>query len=106
MQLKLKDRYMLLNLLPQAGDFSTMRTIAALRDSLLPSEEETQRMEIKAEGAAIRWKASEDTGADIAIGPVANSVIVQALTKLNEEKALTLDTLPIYEMFVEPAPAA
>lgn len=78
-----------------------MKTISKLRDDLLISEEEGKAVDLKTEGNRIEWDTSKDKGAEIAIGEIATEVIVAQLKKLDEQKKLTVELLPLWERFVE-----
>ncbi len=62
-------------------------------------------MKVAADGNRLIWKSEADVEKEIPLGPKVTSIIVDKLTKLNEEKKLTLQQLGLYEKFVEPPEA-
>lgn len=101
MDFTLKERYLLLNALPEQGDFRTIKTIAALRDELLVSEQEVADFKIVADGDRIMWDTACEKPKTIGMGPVATTVVVDTLKAMNADKKLTLDYVSLYEKFIE-----
>jgi len=101
MKLGIKERILLLNLLPAQGDFTTMKAIQNLRDGLIFTEDEVGRFGIKQDDQRIIWDVAVDEDVEIVIGPVGNTVVIDALKKLDEEKRLIADHLELWEKFVE-----
>jgi len=101
MDFTLKERYLLLNALPEQGDFRTIKTIAALRDELFVSEQEVIDFKIVADGDRIIWDTTCEKPKVIDIGPIATTIIVDTLKAMDAEKKLTIDYVPLYEKFVE-----
>lgn len=102
MELKVAERLMLLNILPQEGDIVILRVVRDAQSAIGLTEEELAALELKQEEGRVVWKSEADVPKDITIGPRVVSIIVEKLTKLNEEKKLTLQQLALYEKFVEP----
>lgn len=55
--LNIQERYSLFHILPEKGDFATMKTVEELRQILLPSDEEVEKYNIVEDESAgqIRW---------------------------------------------------
>ena len=110
MKLKVAERLILLNLLPQEGDIVTLRVIRDSQAVIGLSEEELGELELKhpknEDGSEdpnrLIWKAEADQEKEIPIGPRATSIIVEKLEKLNSEKKLTIQQVGLYEKFVDP----
>jgi hypothetical protein len=109
-KLKVAERLILLNLLPQEGDIVTLRVVRDAQQVIGLSEEELAELNIhhpeKEDGtediARLIWKAEADVEKDIPIGPRATIIIIDKLTKLSEEKKLTVQQIGLYEKFVDP----
>ena len=99
MELSIMERLMLLNVLPPEGDFVTMKILRELKTELLFSEEEVEKAELVGGSNQTSWK--NDFVKDVQIGKVATAAIVDALKKLNDQKKLTEQHLPLYERFTE-----
>ena len=102
MKFKVAERLMLLNLLPQEGDIVTLRVVRDAQSVIGLSEIELTSLELKQEEGKVIWKAEADVEKDIPLGPRVTSIIVDKLTKLSEEKKLTIQQVGLYEKFVEP----
>ena len=105
MFLSVKERLMLLSIVPAQGDFLTLKIVRKLREELSFSEEEHSLLQFRQDQASgmTRWS---DTGEkqivkDVQIGEKAIDIIADGLKKLNDEKKLTMDTMELYEKFVE-----
>lgn len=100
MKLKVGDRLLLLNVLPNVGSFDTLRVVRDLQSALSFSEEELKRKDITYKDNQFQWKAEEDDPVDIPIGEIANKVIVDRLKEMDTRKQLKSEHLPLYERFV------
>jgi hypothetical protein len=105
MVLTMKERLLLLNILPKQGDITTIRIIHDLQCRLSPSEAEHREMGIRQERTAsgetsILWDQAKDEGVEIEIGEVAARIICDALNGLNESRGVTIDHLSLFDMFM------
>ena len=101
MLLKVLDRVTLLGILPEQGDFLTLKIVRKLRESCSFTEDELVLLNITQADNRINWDAKVDgDGHEVEIGEKATDVIVAALKKLNDEKKLTPQTMGLYEKFV------
>jgi hypothetical protein len=60
MDFLIKERYLMLSILPTEGDFRTMRTIQELRTSLLFNSDEVIKSKIAQEGNTLTWDVTKD----------------------------------------------
>lgn len=109
MQLTLPERYAVNTVLPEAGNFGTLKAMRKLREALEPTEKEAADFEIRIEGNQVRWNPEKMLDAegklattDIDISKKATGIIVEALEKLEATKKLTQQQFSIYEKFIEP----
>lgn len=102
MKLLVHERLNLMGILPQEGDFTTLKIVRELRESLSFTEEEHAELNFQQEGESIKWTMPEDAemlNKEIEIGKKAEGIIVAALEKLNEDKKLTEQFFSLYEKF-------
>lgn len=101
MLLTVFERLILLNILPQEGDFLTIKIVRQLREALSFSEEEHKALQFKTEEARVFWQTEAAKDKEIGIGGQATKIIVEALTRLSDEKKLKDEHFSLYEKFVE-----
>ncbi len=103
MNLTIKDRFLLLSILPHEGDISTIRIVRDLRAALSFSEEEHARLKVETrqspQGTTFKWDETAPQTAEIEIKPKAFSVIQAALLELGNQKKLTEDFIPLWDAF-------
>jgi hypothetical protein len=104
MNLSVGERYVLLDVLPKEGTYTTLRVVNKLREALSFSEEEIKTYQITETpmpggAVAVKWdvRASD---ADIVIGEKATDLIVESLKKLDKEGKLTNREFSVYEKFI------
>ena len=101
MELNLKERLMLLNIMPKHGDITTIRIIQDLQRSFAPTEEEFAEFEIKQEGNHYSWGDKGNKPKEIKIGAKGLDIIRGELKRLDKAKQLTADHVDIYKKFME-----
>jgi len=101
MKLTVLERFTGLQILPQEGDFVTLKIMRKLKEALAMSEKELVEFEIKQEGNQVLWNKKGEEEREIKIGEKATDLIVDALTKLDKEKKLTENHFSLYEKFVK-----
>lgn len=104
MLLGVTERLALLGVLPQEGDFTTLRILHDLRQRLSFTEAEHKEfgIEILNDGQQIRWRQDDDREAEIDIGAKATLIITARLEEMNAAKSLTPNHLSLYSKFVSP----
>jgi len=101
MNLSIFERLTLLAILPNVGDFSTLKIIRQLRENLSFDETEHKRLNFKREEKKILWDQEAVQFSDIPIGEKATDIIVDTLKKLDAEKKLADRHYSLYEKFVD-----
>ena len=102
MELGVFERLILLNILPGEGDFTTLKIVRKMRESLSFTEEEHKALEFKQEDEGrVLWKQKADKPKEISIGEKATDIIVGVLKKLNDDKKLQDQHYSLYEKFIE-----
>jgi len=96
--------FLLSGVLPQQGNFTTIKIVTRLREELSFSEEEHDRYAIKSlpDGRISVTKDEEllQEVKPIQLGKRAREVIVNGLKELDRKKALTQGHILLYERFV------
>jgi len=100
MELQISERLVLLSILPVEGDFTTLKIVRKLRESLSFNEEEHKLYKFKQEEGKVFWDNDAGDSKDIDIGEKAQDIIVNALEKLNQDKKLRDEHFSLYEKFV------
>ena len=100
MELSVFDRLILLNILPEEGDFTTLKIVRNLREDLSFSEAEHKALQFKQDGDNIKWKTEADITKEIDFKPKAMELICKSLTDLNNNKKLKDNHFSIYEKFI------
>ena len=103
MELTVKERILLADILPGSGDISTIRISNDLRNSLGFTEEEHETYGFHSpedNPNAILWNMEPPQERDIEMGKKAKELIVSALKKLDEEGGVTVDHISLFDKFI------
>ena len=100
-KLDVRERLVLLSVLPQEGNFITLKVVRTLREGLSFSEEELKQYKFVQGEGTVTWDNSVEQSKEIEIGEKAMDIIKEALKKLNEDKKLRDEHFTIYQKFVE-----
>jgi len=98
----MRDRFVLLNILPPEGDIATIKIVHRLRMDLPPTEQESKDYKIVQKEGQVMWDDAMEKkrGAqEKEIGAKAFVMIEDAFEKLNKEKKLTEGHLETYCKF-------
>jgi len=101
MKLRIGERLILLGILPNEGNFATLKIVRKLQAELSFDEKEFKEYSIVQEGDKVNWSAKKDIEKpkDVVIGEKANDIIFEALKKLDNENKLTQDHFSLCEKF-------
>ena len=98
MELTILERLMLLNILPPAGDLTTIRIVRKLREALSLTEEEHVEHHIEATpDGNVKW--DNDVPKPFELGAKARDIAVKALEGLDKEGKLTEQHLSLCDKF-------
>ena len=100
MKLNIAERFMVLGMLPKESNFTTLKIVRQLQESLSLTEAEFKEFDIKQEGQQIKWNNKGIEEREIDIGEKATDIIVEALKKLNDNNKLTSQHFSLYEKFI------
>ena len=99
MLLSVKERLLLLNVVPAEGDIITLKIIRKLKEDLGFSEDEIKLYKLNQSDNQVTWDDTVEQNKEIAIGEKATDVIVNALNKLSRDKKLTVNHIDLYDKF-------
>lgn len=107
MLLRVVERLALLGVLPQEGDFTTLKILHDLQQRLSFTEAEHKEfgIEILNDTQQIRWREADDREVEIDIGAKATLIITARLEEMNVAKTLTPNHLSLYDKFIMPEAA-
>lgn len=98
-KLTLSDRFAILSILPLEGNFATLKIVRKLREQLSLTEEEIKEQKVIQRGDQITWDNGEKT-TEMEFGEFAESMIKDALMKLDTDSKLEEKHLRVYEQFI------
>lgn len=100
MELTVKERFLLLSVLPAENDYLTMKIVRQLQNDVGFSEDEHGKLNFRqSAGGRTEWNAV-DLMKEIDIGPRSQVMIADLLKAMSKAKKLTADHLLLYERFV------
>ena len=102
MKLDMKDRFVLLNILPPEGDIATIKIVHRLRMELAPTEKEFKDYKIVQKEGQVMWDDAMEKkrGAqEKNIGAKAFRLIEEAFEKLDKDKKITEGHLETFLKF-------
>jgi hypothetical protein len=105
MKLKVVERFNLLNILPKESNFATLKIVRELQNNLSLDDEENKTIEAKTNGMQVTWNPEkcleyDKTPKDIKIVGKAHSIIVEELTKLDQQNRLPLGMFDLFDQFI------
>ena len=101
MKLSVADRLIILSVLPQEGDITTLKILRQLKTDLSFSEEEHKLLKFRQEEDKLFFEENIVTDKEIELGEKATDIIANAFKELNNRKRLREEHIPLYEKFVE-----
>jgi len=99
LKLSVLERMVLLRVMPQQGDVTTLRIVRDLERELSFTEEEHAALEFYTEENAVRWKQDAVQEKDVEFGPKASSIVLAGLGELDKRKALRMEYLSLCDKF-------
>lgn len=100
MLLTISERMGVLSILPQQGNFATMKILTKLRDDLGFDESEVAAANISQVGDQTHWDPQKAIEKEIEIGDTARGIIVAGLKALDDKGQITALTMSLYERFI------
>ena len=100
MELDIKQRMALLNVVPSEGvRMKDLRIARGLQRRLSFTEEEQARFKFVEADGRMKWDEDEDTPVEIQIGARGIVIIKDSVLKLDKEEKLTVDHVDIWDLF-------
>ena len=101
MNFTVKDRILLVGMLPPQGDFKTIKLLHDLRIELAFSEKENEDFGIQSANGSVSWDGEAGKAVkEIEVGPTMFELIKGLIKDLDEAKQLTENHISLYEMFM------
>ena len=95
MKLDIKNRLLLISILPQQGTLTEMVEIYDLVRELKLSDEEKGEVAYVENGNYIKWDYEKDLNKDIQINNTQLDIIKRAINKLDKEGKINLEMIPL-----------
>jgi hypothetical protein len=99
MLLSTADRLVLLSILPQEGNITDLKIIRKIKDDLSFDEGEHKICNFRNEDDQVKWEAGVPDK-DVTFGEKATDIIAEAFKRLNAQKKLREEHVPLYDKFV------
>ena len=101
MELLVWERFKLLQILPERGDYITLKVLRRLREDLSFSEEEMASYQFKQDGERVMWNPEVPETKEFSFGPKATEIIIEALQGVEKREMLDNALLALFEKFVD-----
>lgn len=98
MKLDIKNRLLLIGMLPQQGSLSEMVDIYDLVRDLKLSDEEKGAISYIENGNYVKWDFDKDPNKDININSSQMKIIKKTIDRLDKENKITLETIPLIKI--------
>ncbi len=106
MEFGVKERLMLLSVMPGQGNLTALRLVRQAKEELGFDEEEHRALGLAIEGNSYRWDDEAEAKAgpkDVEMGEVVRGMVLRAFEDLDGADRLELVHLDLYERFMEDA---
>jgi len=90
MKLNISERLILVNVVPEKGNFETMSTVESLADILYPSEKEVKEFNIVQGEDKISWNAKGSEAIEIDLSELQLNFLIKQLETLSDQGQLNL----------------
>ena len=100
-KLDISERFALLGILPEKGNYATQKVVGDLIEDIGFSVEELEKIEYKQEGDRGVWDPKKDPNKEFDFGKYESEVIADALKDLDEKDELERRHVSLYDKFVE-----
>jgi hypothetical protein len=100
MELNVKERFIVLGMLPKEANFMTLKLMRTLKEELSFSEEELKVLQFKQESDRLFWDQSIVVMKDVKIGDFMLELLRKEFKKLDSENKLTEDHFSLFEKVV------
>jgi predicted RNase H-like nuclease (RuvC/YqgF family) len=87
-------------LLPETGDFTTLKLLRIAKEELSFSEDENKALNFIQDEEMLTWTQEASVEKEVLVGETITEVIKKALKKMDEDKELTEQHISLYEKFI------
>jgi hypothetical protein len=94
------ERFALLSVLPEKGNYATLRIVGELRNELSFSEDELKKIKFVQEGNVAKWDNGVNLVKYVHIGDVAANLIGDCLREMDNKGTLTLNHISLCDRFM------
>lgn len=101
MEFDVKERLVLMGLLPKESNFVTLKLTKNLMEELSFSEEEHRTLKFNQEGTQLKWDTTAKVVKDVHIGDMMMEIIVKELKEMDKSNKLTPDHFSLFEKLIE-----
>ena len=98
MILDIKNRLLLISMLPAEGNISQMVDVYDLVRELKLSDEEKNKVAYVESGSYVKWEHKDDPNKDINISSDQLKIIMDAIDKLDREGKISLEMVPLIKL--------
>jgi len=102
-KLTVSERITLMGVLPQEGNFATLKVVQDLRNNVGLTQKELGLIDYKQVGDRAEWDPDKEDKAikEIDFGKYELDVIKSALEKLDKEEKMSIHQVSLYEKFMK-----
>ena len=95
MNLTIKDRIIMVDLLPEQGGMIDMILVKSISDKVALTAKEITDFSVVQEGNSVRWDQSRDTGVEIGFEMSEIELLKRRVQELNASKSITMRTFDL-----------
>lgn len=99
-KLTIKDRIVLLTLLPRQGGLIELQTIKRLIQILEFTSEEIEKYQLKDTANGVRWNKEKEEEKEVIFTDSQINIIKKSINEADKNKTLTLEMLETIEKFI------
>jgi hypothetical protein len=97
--LTIKDRLIILSILPQENDIATLKIIRDLQNKLGITEEEYKEVELTIKDGVYSWNTDKDKPKGYDLGEKSIDIIKDSFNLKDKQKKITLEMIDTYDLF-------
>jgi len=98
-KLNVAERLTLVQIIPEKGNFKTMRTVETVKNTLYLSDEEREEFEVEQTGLNLKWNEKGSEAREVSFNDFGLELIMEAFERLDKAEALTSPQYLLYKHF-------
>ena len=99
MDFSVRDRLILLNVVPTQGSLVTLKMVRVLREALGFSDKEYRDFNLRVEGESFQWDDDKEAPKEIEVPVTMQELILTSFEELSKKNVLHLEHLDLYDRF-------